>query len=258
MFGIQVNYTPKENSLDKIRIFGNIFVKNNKNKCIIIYRGKKYKLKEYFEYIEKNYNYKEDISIILRIINNITDYSYMFYKCNSLISFSTSPPEISDIKKESIEPKAFQSLQDEFKNLQKKESKPSLLSSRKKKVFSNFIYGKDYSLSFLINPNVTNMNHMFCECISLKSLPDISNWNISNVIDISHIFSGCKSITTFPDISKWITSKVKNMSYIFSECNSLKSLPNISKWDTSNVTDMSHMFYKCKSLLSIPNFSFKI
>ena len=36
------------------------------------------------------------------------------------------------------------------------------------------------------------MNNIFCECSSLKSLPDILKWNISNVEDMTNIFDGCK------------------------------------------------------------------
>ena len=35
-----------------LRLFGNNFVNKNKNKCYIIYKNKKYKLKDYFEEIE--------------------------------------------------------------------------------------------------------------------------------------------------------------------------------------------------------------
>ena len=46
------------------------------------------------------------------------------------------------------------------------------------------------------------MNGMFYECYSLKSLPDISNWNTSNVTDMSYMFDSCNSLIFLPDISK--------------------------------------------------------
>ena len=95
------------------------------------------------------------------------------------------------------------------------------------------------------------MSYMFYECKSLKSLPDISKWNISNVNNMSWMFSYCNSLKSLPDISKWNTSNVNDMSWIFYECNSLISLPDISKWNTSNVNNMNSMFYECKSLISI-------
>ena len=36
------------------------------------------------------------------------------------------------------------------------------------------------------------MSYMFEDCISLKSLPDISNWNTNNVTNMSGMFCNCK------------------------------------------------------------------
>ena len=49
---------------------------------------------------------------------------------------------------------------------------------------------------------------MFQACLTLKELPDISDWNTSNVKDISELFSNCENISYLPDISKWNISKV--------------------------------------------------
>ena len=57
----------------------------------------------------------------------------------------------------------------------------------------------------------------------LKSLPDISKWNISNIIDMNFIFGNCSSLLSLPDISKWNTSNVINMNGIFATGYSIKS-----------------------------------
>ena len=80
---------------------------------------------------------------------------------------------------------------------------------------------------------------MFFNCLSLKSLPDISKWNTNNVTNMSGLFVKCSSLKSLPDISKWNTNNVINMSGLFCECSSLKSLPDISKWNTNNITNMS-------------------
>ena len=76
---------------DNIRIFGIHFVRNNKNNCKIIYNSKEYVLKEYVKVIDTNY--KHEFILTLRIINNITNMSYMFYEYDSLLSF----PEESEL-----------------------------------------------------------------------------------------------------------------------------------------------------------------
>ena len=113
-----------------------------------------------------------------------------------------------------------------------------------------------YSLPDLSNWDtslVTNMSFMFCCCISLTSFEGISKWNISNVSNISFMFWGCSTLKSIPDISNWNTSHITDMSYLFNRCLSLVSLPDISKWDISRVTKMDYMFNKCESLTSLPD-----
>ena len=45
-----------------------------------------YEITEYFDDIDNSYNNKEEIKIKLKGVNNITNMSYMFYRCNSLSS----------------------------------------------------------------------------------------------------------------------------------------------------------------------------
>ena len=62
-----------------------------------------------------------------------------------------------------------------------------------------------------LKKKVKYMSAMFWECYSLKSLPDISEWNTSNVKYMSRLFYKCKSLKSLPDISKWNTSNVEYM-----------------------------------------------
>ena len=102
---------------------------------------------------------------------------------------------------------------------------------------------------------ITNMNYLFFGCSSLKSLPDISNWDTSNVIDMQWMFARCSSLKELPDISKWNMGNVKDLNWMFCGCSSLESLPDISKWDTKNVIDMHCMFCGCSSLTYLPDIS---
>ena len=70
---------PKEQI--KIKIFGEEFVKNNKDICKIIYENKEYDLSEYFP-VENNNSNK--LKFKLKGINNITDLSCMFKFCSNL------------------------------------------------------------------------------------------------------------------------------------------------------------------------------
>ena len=146
---------------DKIKIFGKEFVKNNKNKCKIIFENKEYDLQEEFKL--KNYE-KEKIEIKLKIFKNVNNISYMFYECSSLSS-------LADISKWNI------SNVTDISHMLYQCSKLKYLPD----------------ISKLNTFNVNNMSYIFYECSSLSSLPDISKWNISNVNNMSDMFYNCFS-----------------------------------------------------------------
>ena len=98
---IEIIYKIKENNTEKVIIFGYSFVKNNRDKCKIIYKNKEYELKEYFNDIDNNYNNKDIISLKLKGINNITNMGGMFLCCASVISISL--PDISKLDTSNVE-----------------------------------------------------------------------------------------------------------------------------------------------------------
>ena len=103
-FYYKVIYQPEITNEKKVKIFDAKFIKNNKDKCKIIYKNKLYELKENYEDIDTNYNHKDLIIIKLVFIHNIINMSHTFYNCNSLISFSgESEMKESKTKAESIE-----------------------------------------------------------------------------------------------------------------------------------------------------------
>ena len=96
---------------------------------------------------------------------------------------------------------------------------------------------------------VTNMQSMFANCISLTTIDFGSNWNTSKVTNMSDMFSGCINLTTL-DVSKLDTSKVTSMDAMFYRCWNLKTL-DVSGLDTSQVTNMKCMFFGCNSLTTM-------
>ena len=225
-----IKFYRKNEDKEKIRIFGEYFVKNNKDKCKVIYKEKENELKEFFEDISTNYNHKDDIILKLRIKDIITDVSYMFYECDSLLLFPNKPNGLSFLVGSNVI-----EMRNMFSGCKSLISLPDV--------------------SRWNTSNIHNMTFMFRGCESLQSLPDISKWNTSNVTKMKSVFSCCESLIYLPEISKWNTSNVKDMSYIFYGCNSLLSLPDISKWETSKVKDMNNLFSNCYSLVSLPEIS---
>ena len=210
----------KINNSKEIKIFGEEFVKNNKGKCKIIYKGKDYELEEYF----KIKNNEDILEIKLSGINNVTDMNYMFHDCKFLESLSN----ISKWKTDNVISMSY--------------------------LFNGCVSLKNLpDISKWNTNNVTNMSYLFCGCESIKNLPNISKWNTNKVTNMSYLFNGCESLKSLPDISKWNTEKVFNMSDMFHDCKSLKTIPNISKWNINNVTNISYIFAGCKSLKTLPD-----
>ena len=74
---------------NKIKIFGDEFVVNNGNKCSIIYKDNIIPLSSYFliNDINKEDKINKKFEILLLEFEDISDRSYMFYDCKSLIIF---------------------------------------------------------------------------------------------------------------------------------------------------------------------------
>ena len=199
-----------KNGDEKIKIFGNTFVKNNKDNCKIICDKKEYDLMEYFDIT--NYKGKNDIlEIELKINNDLKDMSYMFDNCSSLFYLSNN-----------WNTKGVTNMSYMFKDC-------SSLTTL-------------FGISKWNTSSVNNLEGIFYNCISLSNLPDISKWNTNNVTDMSYIFYNCISLSNLPDISKWNTNKVETIKYLFYNCISLSYLPDISKWNTKNIVNICYLF----------------
>jgi surface protein len=65
---------------------------------------------------------------------------------------------------------------------------------------------------------VKDMSFLFYGCELLKSLPDLSKWDLSNAVNIESIFTECKLLESLPDISNWNTKNVTNINQLFTDC----------------------------------------
>ena len=235
---IQINYKAKRNDKTKLRIFGEIFVKNNKDKYKIMFKDKEYKLTEYFDNIDKNYNHKDDIILELKINDGLINFSHMFAGCDTLVTFFYSSQSqssklftMNEINKETEQ--SF--VDDESINY----------DSIEKKFYGELEKDKDQNFNpnsfFSIEEQLSSIAFQFSSTENYDNNV-ISKINIhldfSNIIGLSYMFYGCSSLISLPDISNWNISNVKNISNMFNGCNSLISLPDISKWNIENVNDM--------------------
>jgi len=74
----------KNNNKDAIYLFSCGFVRENKDKCKLKYKGKEIELKEYISCKNKE---DKEIEIILEIFKNLTHINAMFFNCHSLFLY---------------------------------------------------------------------------------------------------------------------------------------------------------------------------
>ena len=208
----------------RIRIFGDDFVKNNKNNCYLSLEGKQKELCSdlLYDQFKKNNDYLE---IKLSITKPFTNISCMFKGCSSLECL----PDIFNMDTRDIKDMSH--------------------------LFEHCTSLKSLSgISSWDTSNVVNMSYMFSECSSLQSLPDISNWNTGNVKDMSFMFNKCNSLESLPDIFNWNMNNISDFTSIFNECKSLKLIPDIKKWNIKKDAIITDMFNRCESLKNMNDF----
>ncbi len=84
----------KANYGERVHIFGNIFVENNKHNCNLIINGKETELIEYYDYFLNN----NLLEIKLIGFSKVSNMRNMLYECSSLIFISDfSHLQISNI-----------------------------------------------------------------------------------------------------------------------------------------------------------------
>ena len=167
------------NNKKEIKIFGEEFVKNNKDLCKIIYDNKEYDLTEKFDCKDIK---DQVLNIKLKGINNVNDLSFMFERCSSLESLV----EISNLNTNYVLDMKYM-----FSGCSSIKMLPDI---------------SDWNTS-----NAPDMKGMFSGCSSLKSLPDISKWDISFALDCKAILDGLKGMFDGCSESLNIPEKFKNI-----------------------------------------------
>ena len=101
-------------------------------------------------------------------------------------------------------------------------------------------------IEYLNTAKVTNMNYMFDNCESLKSL-DLTKFNTENVTSMKFMFEACTTLTSL-DVSNFNTAKVTDINYMFSNCSALTTIYASDNFVTNQVTNGNDMFNGCEKL----------
>ena len=174
-----------------IRLFGENFIKKNKDRCSIVIVGKECEIVSMID-IEKfeKYGINKEAETLTVIFKGkaIDDISYMFKGSESLIKV-----DLSAFKTQNV--------------------------TDMKDLFDGCISLIQADLSFINTQNVIDMRCMFNFCTNLIKV-NLSSFETKNVTDMRCMFNFCKSLMKI-DLSSFNTKNVTNVSRMFTGCDSI-------------------------------------
>ena len=172
-------------------------------------------------------NKRKKVALKFGTMPYVTDMSYCFNGCTSLVQVSDIPNSVTD-------------MYSCFRGCTKLERVPNIPDSVTDMSFCFYGCTKLERVPN-IPDSVTNMSYCFGDCTKLERVPNIPN----SVTDMSSCFRGCTKLERVPNIPNSVT----DMSSCFGGCTKLERVPNIP----DSVTDMSNCFYGCTKLERVPN-----
>ena len=212
----KINLIYRVNPKKIYQIFGENFVKKNKNNIELVIDGKPSILVDKYEL---NIG---DNNVTMIIKNKLIDISYMFSQCKFL-------KDISELK---------------------------YLDVSESKTFENMFSGCAFisDIKSLENWNVSNCNNfegMFSGCHSLSDISPLENWDVSNGTNFKNMFNDCISLSDLKGLERWDVSKATNFSYMFYFCSALININPLKNWNVSNCNNFENMFNFCLRLIDI-------
>ena len=208
--------------------------------------------------------------IIIKLLFNITNCSYMFYHCNEIESIDLSSFNTENVKdmnhmfyycfnlkniklpffntENELNMKYMFSFCSSIKSLDFL-SFNTIKVTNMEGMFKGCNYIKNINLSSFNTKNLKNLSKIFSGCWNLENI-DLTSFNTENVDDMNNMFSCCRNLIHIDLSSSFNTINVKDMKEMFSGCQYLKSL-DLSTFNTINVKDMSNMFNFCENIENI-------
>ncbi len=243
----------EEKPIDRrVRLFDEIFVKNNKDILSLTVNGNQQdELKVYYENTDDKIKELE-VTLKEKPGRNIIDMSYMFNNCKNFSSFEIINGNTNNI----FSMEAMFQLCTLNKIPQIAFNTQNLENIRA--MFCKCINLVDISSMNLWfqnqnknNNKLNNISMLFNGCINMKAFSFPKMENHKQISDISYLFNRCRNLTDINDMDKLKVSNVTNMAGLFNGCVKLKYPKEINSWNTQNVRDMSIVFQNCKSMQKI-------
>ena len=148
--------------------------------------------------------------------HNVTDFSDMFYNCNSLIDLNADGFDTSNAED-----------------------------------FNGMFHGchklTQLNVKHFNVDNVLHMSYLFSGCRKLKVI-DLEGWDFNQVRDTNEMFGYCEQLEKI--IANFNFKIVKGMATMFDECFCLSEV-DLTHSDLSHVFDFGYMFFNCECLKEI-------
>lgn len=148
--------------------------------------------------------------------HNVTDFSDMFYNCDSLIDLNVDGFDTSNAE--------------DFNGMFHGCHKLTQLNVK----------------HFNVN-SVLHMSYLFSGCRKLKVI-DLEGWDFSQVSDANEMFGYCGKLEKI--IANFNFNMIKGMAFMFDCCTKLSEV-DLTHSDLSHVFDFGYMFFKCEGLKKI-------
>lgn len=148
--------------------------------------------------------------------HNVTDFSDMFYNCDSLIDLNVDGFDTSNAED-----------------------------------FHGMFHGcnklTQLNVKHFNTNSVLHMSCLFSKCLRLKVI-DLESWNFSQVSDANEMFAYCEKLEKI--IANFNFKMIKEMAFMFCYCTKLSKV-DLSHSDLSHVFDFGYTFFKCEGLKDI-------
>lgn len=148
--------------------------------------------------------------------HNVTDFSDMFYNCDSLIDLNVDGFDTSNAED-----------------------------------FNGMFHGcnklTQLNVKHFNTNSVLHMSYLFSGCRRLKVI-DLEGWNFSQVSDANEMFGYCEKLEKI--IANFNFKMIKGMAFMFDCCTKLSEV-DLTHSDLSHVFDFGYMFFNCEGLKKI-------
>ena len=147
--------------------------------------------------------------------HNVTDFSDMFYNCDSLIDLNVDGFDTSNAED-----------------------------------FNGMFHGcnklTQLNVKHFNTNSVLHMSYLFSGCRRLKVI-DLEGWDFSQVSDANEMFGYCEKLEKI--IANFNFKMIKGMAFMFDCCTKLSEV-DLTHSDLSHVFDFGYMFFNCEGLKS--------